>query len=555
MQQNPKSHITKDIATTLKTFASDSYIPLAECDFEIKGATTYIKNCHMDTFAKYSSGYQDQYSNNLEEIINEKVVFQQLYNIVPFHHKKRELMLDYALDLGEFNTHPSLNIEPTSVIDYSRYKPQELFKLLIQEVNKIKALQGMMIGYFSDSMIVDLKALIKKIYSKQFIATHNILLFDGVDPEPCEPSHLELVFEEKKSQAQISEVDVDECIVIFTKPIYGQYGFNAKGKRVSRGECQDNINFDCDIDEASIKTVEDETSIKLYAKKRGYVQYDAMRISISNRVDMKKINRVHQKIAKDETNEIEIHLNAEDITQDSVGEGVHLTSEVVHVNGFVGTKAHIEASVLQIDGATHNGAQLFAKEAKIKRHKGVLRCHKAEIALLEGGEVHGSYVHIDVAHGGVIYGDHIHLKLVKNNVRVYATGSISIDTLSGEDNLFMIDSKKIPIVQSRLKFIQEDIAELKYFLQEAKRHNNDKVEELNQSIYDLKIEIENIQNAALHATIEIKNRVTGINVISFILPNRQELRYRTTQEKVYSPFSVDFQDDTYTLHPVNVTSS
>jgi len=553
MKQNPKSNFTKDIATALKTFASDNYLPLAECAFEIKGATTYVKNCHMDTFAKYSAGYQDQYNDNLDEIINEKVVFQQLYNIAPFHQKKPEIQLDYTLNLGAFNTHPTLILEPTSVIPFTKYKPQELFKRLIHEINCIKAKEGMMIGYFSDNMIIDLKALVKKIYTKSFTTIHNILLFNGVDPEMCEPSSLELIFEQKKSEAQISEVDVDECIVNFTKAIYGNYGFNAKGKRVSRGDCKENVGLDFDIDEESIKTIEDETSIKLYARRRGYVTYDTFSISISNHVKMKKINRVHQQIAKDEDNDIEIHLNADDITQDSVGEGSHLTSETINISGFVGTKAVIEASQLTIDGATHNGAQLFAKEAKIKRHKGVLRCHKAEINLLEGGEVHATYVHIDIAHGGVIYGDHIHIKQVKNNVKVYATGSITVDVIKGEDNHFMIDYKKVPIVQSRLKFIEEDIRELKYFLEEARRHDSTKVDELMRSIHDLNIEIETIKNAALHASVEIKNSIDGLNIISFILPTRQELTYRTTQAKVYSAFFVQESEENYILKPINIT--
>lgn len=555
MKQNPKNIITKDVPNALKTFASDNYVPLRECYFEVKGATTYIKDCHMDTFAKYTSGYQDQYNNNLDAIIKEKVIFQQLYSIHPYHQKKREIVLDYTLDLGDFNDHPSLSIAPTSVIPFTNYKPQELFQRLIKELNAIKATNGMMIGFFSEAMIIDLKALVKKIYTKTFTASHNILLFNGLEPEPCVPSKLDLLFEQKKSEAQISEVDEGECLVVYTKAIYGKYGFNAKGKRISRGDCKDNIGIDFDIDEASIEKEEDATSIKLYAKKRGYVHFDTFSISISNRVKMKKINRVHKQLAKDEDNEIEVHLNAEDITQDSVGEGVNLTSETIHINGFVGTKAHIEASTLQIDGATHNGAELFAKEAKIKRHKGVLRCHKAEIALLEGGEVHATYAHVDVAHGGVIYGQHVHIKNVKNNVKVYATGSITVDTITGEDNLFMIDYKKIPIIQSRLKFLEDDIVELKYFLEQAKRHDNSKVEEISNTIHEIYIEIETIKSAALHANIKILSQINGINVISFMLPNRQELLYRTTEQKVYTPFFISVKDDVYTLEPVKKSLS
>ncbi len=540
------------IAQAVKEFASDSYTPVKDCDFELHGVVTYIKTAGMEAFTKYNAKLRDIYQDQ-DKIVNDRVVFRQMYQISLFHKTECSLKLDYRLEKDPFMTHPMLIIEPTSIIPYKQYKPQELFSLIIKEVNKIKALNGILIALFSDAMVEDIKKLIKNIYTNKFDSSFSVLLFSGIEPEMARASELIFHFENKNKDRQIKEVEVGELIVEYKKPIFGKNGLNAYGKQINRGTYDNEEFLKCAVDEATIDRQEDDDKIELFSMKRGFVNYTKKSIGIENRVTMDKVNRVQSQVAKEEKNEVEIVLTQNDINEDTVGEGVHLTSETIHISGYVADKAKLEAKNLFIDGASHNGAKLFARNATINRHKGILRCHKANIKLLEGGEVHATNVVIEAALGGTVYGENVIVKSVKHNLKVYATKSITIEKLTGEDNLFVIDYKEVPVIKSRLNFIEEDIDNYRYQLDEAKRHREQDVPKINKKITELKRELEEIKYCAFDATITIKEKVNGINRIIFALPKNKELTFRTRENMQYEPFHVTHTDTRATLEPVGIT--
>ncbi len=549
-----KTVVTKDVKSVIQEFASDTITPLKQCDFKLHGISTYIKTCHMDGFSKLTDPLKERYAD-AEALLNDRVVFQQLYKITPRKADKCTLLLDYSIEKGVFNTHPVLVLKPTSIIPYQLFKPQQLLVQLVQELNKIKAMHGMLIGLFSDCMIADLKQLVKRIYAKKFTADVEILLFDGIEPELSKPSELLYHFKTKSTKSQITEVDPGELIVEFIKPVFGRDGLNARGKRVARGDTDNREAIDFTIDDATIDVKEDDERILLYSKKRGFVQFDGEHIEISNKLTLEKVKRVQSKVAQEEKNEVEVVIAQDDITQDSVGEGVELTSEVIHITGHVGDKTKLEAKALTIEGATHQGSMLFAKDASVNRHKGMLRCHKAHIKLLEGGEVHGTHVHIDAALGGTVCAETVTIGHVKHNLKVYATKSITIDKLSGEDNNFTIDYEKVPIATSHIKYIEEDLSELRYRLDEANKHSPEKLPYLQEKMNLLKAQIEQIKNGCFEATITLNQTVLGLNTITFTLPQRQQLVYRTRSDMKYEPFHLERDGDNVTLQPVNIKTT
>ena len=545
---------TANIKEALRQFASDSITPLEQCDFVLHGVMTYIKTCHMETFAKYADRFKELYSDPAK-LIDDRVVFRQIYKISLLQERDETLKLNYAIDFGPHHTQPLLILRPDSVIPFGQFKPQELFVLMVKEINKIKALHGMLIGMFNDAMITDIKKLVKQIYTKSFNQEVSILLFNGIEPEIAKPGKLTLHFQEKNVDRQIKEVEVGELIVEYLKPVYGKNGLNAYGRRVKHGDVVNEEFLNCDIDKETIEIQEDKTTLKLYSKKRGFVLFTPEQISISNKVTLQNVKRVQSQVAKEEQNEVEVVITQNDITEDSVGEGVHLTSETIHISGHIADKAKLEAKTLVVDGATHNGSRLFAREATINRHKGVLRCHKAHIKLLEGGEVHGTYVHIDGALGGTVYAEHVSLGNVKHHLKVYAIGSITVEKLAGEDNYFTIDYRKIPIIKSRLEYIEEDIDELRYYLDEAKRNREQDVPKISKQIAALREEADTLKESSFHATITIKNRLNGLNTVTFALPKNKEISYKTREGMKYEPFTLQRHDDEVTLQPVGVTIS
>lgn len=263
---------------------------------------------------------------------------------------------------------------------------------------------------------------------------------------------------------------------------------------------------------------------------------------------MANISRNNETVASEEENNIEVRISQNDTTKDSIGEGVELVSETIHVNGHIGAKSVLEAINLQIDGVTHQDSKQYAKFAKINRHKGTLRCHEAKITLLEGGEVHATSVEIESCLGGSIHAQDITIGLVKSNLKVYASNSITITQVKGEDNLFKIGYKDVGVLTSKVDLINEDIDELKYKLEEAKKHSQSKVASLKQEIALLNSKQDEIFCSYKNAKISIEKPLTGLNKIVFVIDSENEITYKTEAQE-YTPFYLEIDEDKIILQP------
>ncbi|NOR57765.1 MAG: hypothetical protein GQ474_04505, partial [Sulfurimonas sp.] len=391
----------------------------------------------------------------------------------------------------------------------------------------------------------------KHLYQSKFIKRVRIPLFEGIEPEITRAGKLILWFKHKESQEkhQITEVEKDEVLVEFKKPIYGKSGFDSHGKQLDKDYVHNADDLQTPIDENSVY-IEESNEKKFYkSKAKGFVHFSKTKLSVDNKVKMANISRVQDSLAKEEDNNIEVHISQNDTTKDSIGEGVELTSETIHVNGHIGANSILEAINMQIDGATHQDSIQFARVAKINRHKGTLRCHEAKIALLEGGTVHATNVEIEACLGGVVYAQNVRIGHVKSNLKVFASESISIRLVSGEDNIFKINYKDIPILNSKMDLIKEDIEDLRFSLEEAHRHNKSEVENIQDQIRKFKSEIDSVKDSASKATISIEKPLKGLNNIIFTLENDEEIIYKTDAQS-YEPFYLEVSEEKITLQPV-----
>ncbi|PHQ64822.1 MAG: hypothetical protein COB99_07470 [Sulfurimonas sp.] len=541
---------TKNIKNSMTTFASDNFIPLNECDFEIQKTATYIKTSFDDEFRLFNEDINEHYKDE-QDMINQRVEFQQVYTIIAKQPIEMEMKLNYSLEMGEFACNPKLILHPDSHILYKTHKPKETFRLLLKETNKIKAKNGILINLFDEKMVKNLKAFTKYLYEGKFKKRVRIPLFKGIEPEITRAGKLILWFKHKESQQkhQITEVEKDEILVEFKKPIYGKSGFDSHGKQLDKEYIHNADDLQTPIDESSIY-IEESDEKKFYKSKvKGFVHFSKTKLSVDNKVKMAKISRVEDSLAKEEDNNIEVLISQNDTTKDSIGEGVELTSETIHVNGHIGANSILEAINMKIDGATHQDSIQFARIAKINRHKGTLRCHEAKIALLEGGTVHATNVEIEACLGGVVYAQNVKIGHVKSNLKVYASESITVRLVSGEDNIFKINYKEIPILNSKIDLIKEDIEELRFSLEEATRHNKAEVENLQSQIKKFKSEIDDIRDSVSRATITIEKPLKGLNNIIFSLENDEELIYKTDAQS-YKPFYLEISEEKITMHPV-----
>lgn len=540
---------TKNIIASINKFASENNASALEFSFKIDGIETYIKTISDDEFKLYSEDTLGYYTNH-EKMVDEHVRLKQIYSITMQQGPKRIIKLNYNIDFSDNNATPSIILHPESQIPYKKYQPKEIYLLLLRELNNIKAASGILVNIFDEEMKGKLKAFVKYLYSGKFVKKIKIPLFRGIEPEIRRSSKLLMRFLDKATNHQVIEVDEKEILVEFIKPVFGRNGLDAFGEIIDNSYLKNSEDLKCRIDDKSIEITENDDRKIYKSRMKGYVHFDKENFYIDNKIKMQQLSRVQDSVAKDEANNIEVIISQNDTSLDSLGEGVALTSETIHISGHVGAKSTLRAVNLTIDGATHQDSSQEAKFAEINRHKGKLRCHSAKIKLLEGGEVHATNAEIENSLGGTIYAENVTIGHVKNNLKVYASNSITVKLVSGEDSLFKINYKDIPTLNSRYNFLAKEMEDLKYKLEGAKKHTLSEVPVLKEQIDKLKAQQDMIVNGVKHAKITIKEPLRGLNAIIFTLANGEELIFKT-EERAYEPFYLVESDNYITLHPTN----
>jgi len=543
---------TKNIKEALVKYASKNLIPHSECDFILNKIDTLIKSNASGEFEHFSKDSIKQFLDK-QKVINEHIEFTQIYTLALMQKSENRITLEYSIDFGNHETHPSLILSPNSTIPYKLFKPVELLQALYVEINKIKAYNGILLQLFDTSMIKTLKLFVKYLYAGKFVKKVKIPLFDGIEPVILREGKLIYWFKEKEHEGLIIEVDENELLVEYKKPLYGKNGLNAHGQIINTDYAEHADDLQATIDPQSITIEEDNNSKRYISRIRGYIHYDENFLSVDNRIKLQEISRnTSIKDSDDEDNNIEVVVAQHDTTKDSIREGVKLSSETINVEGFVGANSILEASKLDIKGATHQDSKQYTKYAKINRHKGILRCHEANVGLLEGGVIHATKVTVESSLGGAIYAQDVTIGHVKSNLKVYASNSIKIRLVSGEDNIFKISYKDIPILKAKLNHLTEETEDLKYKLRQSKRFNQDNTKILQDEIETIRNEQQKIKESYKNATIAVEQPFKGLNHIIFTIDQEHELHYKT-DAKEYNPFHLEIKDDVITLLPPSIS--
>ncbi|MDF1874377.1 hypothetical protein JHD48_01360 [Sulfurimonas sp. SAG-AH-194-I05] len=233
-------------------------------------------------------------------------------------------------------------------------------------------------------------------------------------------------------------------------------------------------------------------------------------------------------------------------------ENEELISDNIHIIGDVHTQTIIDAIDLKVEGTTHAGSTQYVKNATIFTHQGLLRCHNANVTLLDGGEIHASHAVIDTCKSGSIYAQSVKIKNLNSNIKVCASKFIIIEHIHGLNNVLTIDYKQVPILISKLELINEDVEDLEKLLLQAQEENLDTQDDIEDELKHLKNEEKEIKNSVHSAKISITKKIMKANVLSFVTQEDQVISYTPEQNQEYKPFSLEFTKDFLILHPVNL---
>jgi hypothetical protein len=544
---------SSNIKLSLEKYAKNNDTSVDVVDFSILSTKTLIKTSKDEDYVEFSEASKSVYDSE-EKMIDYHVEFKQVHTINLFEKQNKEYELNYRLEFDEMNYNPKIIINTKSKIPHKDSALNATYVWLTKEINKIKVKNNILINLFDDTYIAKLKLFTKHIHAKKFVKSVKLPLIETIEPDLIQTGELILNYEKQKNDQEFIEVSPGDILVKYLKPKFGKNGLDAFGDIISSEYQKNSKDFTYDTDDETIEIKQDRNKKLYVAKAKGYVNFSKNLMYIDHTIKKRKLKRVDKKISEREDNDIEVILSEKDSAQDSIGAGVELSSETIHVEGFVGSNSILNATNLTIDGATHQSSHQSAKFAKINRHKGTLRAHKADIKLLEGGTVYATTVNIDACLNGTIYARDVKITSIKSNLEVYASHSIKITSVSGEDNLFNIDYKKIPILSKKIEYIDKDIDDLKYHLEEAKRHNDEKVADLETKMKKLKSDKNSIINSIDEAIIHVEKPFRGLNTISFTISELKELIYKTEARK-YDKFHLEIKDEKITLKPVNISIS
>ena len=235
-----------------------------------------------------------------------------------------------------------------------------------------------------------------------------------------------------------------------------------------------------------------------------------------------------------------------------IKEQEELICEDVNIFGDVHQESIIDAHKLLVKGLVHPNTTQFTKYAEINEHQGKLRCHQANINTLNGGTVHASSIIIGTCAGGSIYAQDVQIKKITGDTEIYASNSITIDSITSLDTHLTINYKGIPILMSKLNLIEEDIEELTFLLHKAKEDNSPTQKDIETEIQKLQTEIKDIKNSTANAKISIKEKINGKVFINFTLNENKNISY-IAQNTQYKPFYIEYYERKIILQPTQTT--
>ena len=147
--------------------SNENEVLKSQLHFSINSVQTYIKTISDKEFNLYQKDPHNYY-NDHDKIINEHINLRQLYSITIKDISGSIIKLKYDIKYSNNTINPYIIIDPDSEIPYKKYKPKDIYINLLNEINKIKAKNKILIKIFDEEMKEKLKAFTKHLYKNKF---------------------------------------------------------------------------------------------------------------------------------------------------------------------------------------------------------------------------------------------------------------------------------------------------------------------------------------------------------------------------------------------------
>lgn len=437
--------------------ANDRGISADALDFDLISFETYYKGTSDEEWQLLSGG--DLLSVTTEtEIRSPYFLLRQEYQIrIRLHTPHPYLDLRFGIATDKTKSKVIALIDPGSRIPLKRGVQEWLF----EAIRKKKLRHGLLIGIGEENLERSINRLLLKIQKEgPLTQSYRLPVSECFPPVPAFNDKIILHYKnEARHNSMIEGVEPGELILEYVFPKKGRDGRGCDGSHIAIPDPVAKYAGLIVIDDDTITTEQDETSIRFYARISGYVQRKKGVFSISQelRIDaatFRQTGSIEAGIDK----EISLRVKKKESSEDSIGSGVNIDVQKLDVSGTVGANAKIQACELHIGAQTHKKSQISVTEiANIHLHRGNLSAKEANIGILETGRVEADTVRVQTMVGGEIVARIVEVGELRSNARITALESITIRKISGDGNNLVIDPRAIASYHERLEALEQEI--------------------------------------------------------------------------------------------------
>lgn len=471
---------TDNIGKTIRQIAREYNVAPQSIDFDILRTVTELAEPEHD-FVELDHEHAQRLLEDAY-LMQPDLQLRQIHEInVRPRHSDEAVKLEMSISVDKFYTRAIANLKKSSVIPYT----SNLTEVIIGEINKRKARNGMLINLRDKSMREAIAKLATKIrINGKLLQDYEIELTRWVEPKPTIDD--KLIFhtgsdekldgpDEKKrvdyaDRGFVQAVNAGDLICEYVKPRQGVPGRNFRGEYLEAKEPDSSHAPAFTPDAESVDVAENDRRILFSAKRNGYIQLDEKELKVGDKLEVGDISfKTTGDIKAGTDKEVKINVKGEDVTEDHIGPNTKVSASEVSVSGSIANGARIRGNTVKVDGQTHKTSKIIAGDAHINIHRGELEAKTAEISRLEYGTVTGDHVVVQQAIGGTISGKVVEVKQLKSHTTIIASHQVRIRDLEGGENKIYIQAAASKSEKKRLDKLVADREALTQERKEAEK--------------------------------------------------------------------------------------
>lgn len=437
--------------------ANDLGISADAVDFDLLSYETYFKGTVDEEWQRLDN--DDLLAHTSEnDIRSPYFLLRQEYQIRirPFKpHPYLDLRFSIAAD--KYKSKVVAIIDPGSVIPLK----QGVQGWLNEAIRKKQLRHGLLIGIGESDLERSINRFLLTIQKEGPLSVpYRLPVAECFPPVPATDDKVILHYKNiSKQNSLIEGVQPGDLILEYVFPLKGRDGRGCDGRHIAIPDPVSKYAGAILIDEETILSEQDETSIRFYAKISGYMQRKNGIFSISQELRIESASfRQTGSIEAGIDKEISLMVKKKNSSEDSIGTGVNIDVQKLDVSGTVGANATIQACELTIGAQTHKKTQINVTEvANIHLHRGNLTAKEANIETLEAGRVEADIVRVKKMVGGEIIARIVEVGTLYSNARITALESIEVETIEGNGNNLIIDPQAIQSYHARIEALEQEI--------------------------------------------------------------------------------------------------